>query len=71
MRRDFTFQIERNGRMSVNILNILNNKLQIVIRAEHDRQSMHNELVNTRTACDQLSREKVILLCHRCHYCQC
>lgn len=34
--------------------------LLIVIRAEHDRQSMHNELVNTRTACDQLSREKVI-----------
>lgn len=28
-------------------------------RAEHDRQSMHNELVNTRTACDLLSREKV------------
>lgn len=34
--------------------------LKIIIRAEHDRQSMHNELVNTRTACDLLSREKVI-----------
>lgn len=41
--------------------------MQIVIRAEHDRQSMHNELVNTRTACDQLSREKVILYDLRSH----
>ncbi|XP_031624288.1 myosin heavy chain, muscle isoform X20 [Contarinia nasturtii] len=32
------------------------NKLKA--KAEHDRQSAHNELVNTRTACDQLSREK-------------
>lgn len=29
-------------------------------RAEHDRQSSHNELNQTRTALDQLSREKVI-----------
>lgn len=30
-------------------------------RAEHDRNSMHNELNNTRAACDQIAREKVML----------
>ncbi|XP_050101334.1 myosin heavy chain, muscle isoform X22 [Anopheles aquasalis] len=32
------------------------NKLKT--KAEHDRANMYNELNNTRTACDQLSREK-------------
>uniref|UniRef100_A0A0A1X2N4 Myosin heavy chain, muscle n=1 Tax=Zeugodacus cucurbitae TaxID=28588 RepID=A0A0A1X2N4_ZEUCU len=34
------------------------NKLKA--KAEHDRQTCHNELNQTRSACDQLSRDKVI-----------